>query len=356
MWCAECYISSPESNFHVADPENLYGAGGDEDRLESGWAAKESDRIRYGEAREGDDLLVPFECDFCVFAKLTGRLFGREAVDSDVFLMSCIRRVILDAFWSRSRSTVVNNTRLFREMMTLSQQLGFEPPYEAPGPLPGFDHCGYRVAILMIVKSLKTGRNASSHIQWDTIRRYRSTYSNQSRAGKEANEFPLSLSDYKGTGYDRLTSEKCGSMWFHRFSTGCRKRMGQDWKPNKAISNPLMTKLLERVEAKVKQADVTDDRYRWVMAGCYFCFCYVVSLRGTEGLMVDVDGVANLGTAKPGFVIIPLLGQVKGEDHTRQHLIHCVNVTDSGIQVRKWVTRLQRLHVVLGKVKRVRLS
>ena len=351
MWCGECYTSSPESEFHVADPENLYGAGGDEDRLESGWAPKERDRIRYGEARDRDDLLVPFECDCCVFAKRTGRVCEDQPNEKDAFLMSCIRRVILDGFWSRSRATVVNNTRLFREMMSLSKALGFEPPYEPPGPLPAFDHCGYRVAILMVVKSLRAGRNASTHIKWDTIRRLRSTHSNQSRASKEANEMSWAMSDYKGSGYDRLTPEKCGSMWFHRFSTGCRRRMGQDWNPNQAISNPLMVKLLSTVEAKVKMSEDADERYRWVMAGCYFCFCYVVSLRGSEGLMVDVAGLSDLGIAKPGFVIIPLLGQVKGEDHTRQHLIHCVNVTDSGIQVRKWVTRLKKLHEVTGRVK-----
>ena len=86
------------------------------------------------------------------------------------------------------------------------------------------------------------------------------------------------------------------------------------------------------------------------MAGAYFCFCYVVSLRSSEGLMVDVDGIREFGVGDPDYVIVPLLGQVKGEDHTRQHLIHCVNVTSSGIHVRKWVTRLKSLHSVTGRV------
>ena len=117
--------------------------------------------------------------------------------------------------------------------------------------------------------------------------------------------------------------------------------MGQDSKPNQAISNPLMGKLLAAAEAKAKSASEVSDRHRWVMAGAYFCFCFVVSLRGSEGLMVDVAGIREISDSREEFVIIPLLGQVKGEDHTRQHLIHCVNVTDSGIQVRKWITRLK---------------
>lgn len=120
--------------------------------------------------------------------------------------------------------------------------------------------------------------------------------------------------------------------------------MGQDWRPNRAISNPLMHKLLSLAETKIRSSSDMDDRYRWVMAGAYFCFCYVVSLRSSEGLMVDVAGIRDLGEASLDHVVIPLLGQVKGEDHTRQHLIHCVNTTDSGLNVRRWVTRLISLH------------
>ena len=344
MWCGKCYTSTIGSDFHVSDPENLFAEEGDEDRLLSGWKLKDSDRNRYGEARDGDDLLVAFECDVCVFGKVTGRAFSDINNQSDVFLMSCIRRIILDSFWSRARSTVNSNTRLFREMMSLSATLGFEPPYDPPGPLPGYDHCGYKVALLMVAKSMKPGRHSDTHMQWDTIRKFKSTFSNQSRASRMSNESSLTMTDYKGSGYDRLSAENCGSMWFHRFSTGCRKRMGQDWRPNRALSNPLMLRLLALVEVKVRSASDLIERYRWVMAGAYFCFCHVVSLRSSEGLMVDVQGIENFGETNPDFVIIPLLGQVKGEDHTRQHLIHCVNITDSGINVRRWVTRLRTVH------------
>ena len=28
------------------------------------------------------------------------------------------------------------------------------------------------------------------------------------------------MTDYKGTGYDRRSSEACSSLWFHRFGAG----------------------------------------------------------------------------------------------------------------------------------------
>ena len=173
MWCGKCYSLDRTNDFHVADPENLFAEDGDNDRLTSGWKVKSGDRNRYAEARDGDDLLVPFECDFCVFSKLTGQCYPGVDNFSDTNLMACIRQVILDAFWSRARSTVASNTRTIREMIALSDSLGFDPPFEPPGPfLPAHDHCGYRTAILMVSKSTQPGRHSESHIQWDTIRKF----------------------------------------------------------------------------------------------------------------------------------------------------------------------------------------
>jgi hypothetical protein len=52
------------------------------------------------DARAGDHLFCPFECDGCSFHRLRG-----EAPDGrshqDQILLSYIRRANLDAFWSR---------------------------------------------------------------------------------------------------------------------------------------------------------------------------------------------------------------------------------------------------------------
>ena len=268
----------------------------------------------------------------------------------DRFGMACIRRIILDAFWSRSRSTVVSNASRYREIVRKSISLGFEPPYSSPGPLPSYDHCGYKIAILMVAKSLEPGRHSSSHMQWDTIRKLRATFSNQIRAAAVSNSTTLTLSDNKGSGYERLTIDPCGSLWFSRFMTGCKNRMGQDCRPNRAISrSSLMVQLLRLTETRIKDAELFEDRERWVMVGCYFCFCFVVSLQSPEGLMTDLEGLTHYHNASDEFVIIPLRGQVKGENHTRQHLLHSVNVTDSGIDVRSCIQRLMTVHNFRGR-------
>ena len=102
-------------------------------------------------------------------------------------------------------------------------------PYAEPGPLPPKDHCGYEVAMQIVLSSLDPGRHSPDYKQWDTIRRIRTVFSNQSRASRVANAYVSSLSDMDGKNYTRITKEVCGSsLWFARFARGRNRRMGQD--------------------------------------------------------------------------------------------------------------------------------
>ncbi|KAI2503871.1 hypothetical protein MHU86_10596 [Fragilaria crotonensis] len=316
----------------------------DEDRILSGWAPRKSDMGRFTSARNGDNLMVPFECDFCVF----GKLFDHEpslSNEKDVFAMACIRRVILDAFWSRARSTVDANTAKVREGLCLSREMGMRGPAEAPGPLPKTDHCGYEVAIQIVVASLGSGRYSETHKQWDTVRRFRSAYSNQVRAARDANSNPIVLTDAEGKSYQRIGRDACGSLWFARFTLGCRKRMGQDWRPNQAISIGLVHELLRKTEERAKRERDLNGRQKWVLAGGYFCICFVLSLRSPEGLMADLEGLIRYNVeAEGGEVVIALLGRFKGEHHAKQHLLPSKGTTGSGIRVSLWVRRMMAVH------------
>ena len=146
-----------------------------------------------------------------------------------------------------------------------------------------------------------------------------------------------------------LTQDPCVSFWFNRFAEGCRRRMGQDWRPNKAISVELMGELLKVVEQKVMDSDNLEGRMKWMMTGGYFVVCYVVSLQSTEGLLCDLEALIEHYVEDRNYVFIPLLDQVKGEHHSRQHLMPCVETTDSGIEVKKWIKRLLAVHSVTGR-------
>lgn len=315
----------------------------DEDRILSGWAPRKSDLGRFTSARNGDNLMVPFECDFCVFGKLFDHT-PDPANEKDIFALACIRRVILDAFWSRARSTVDSNTAKVREGLALSRDMGMRGPAEPPGPLPKTDHCGYEVAIQIVVSSLGAGRYSETHKQWDTVRRFRSAYSNQVRAARDANANPIVLTDAEGKSYQRIGRDACGSLWFYRFTLGCRKRMGQDWRPNQAISVTLIHEVLKKTEERAKREQDLEGRQKWVLAGGYFCICFVLSLRSPEGLMADLEGLIRYHDEGSTEVVIPLLGRFKGEHHAKQHLLTSKGTTGSGIRMKQWVRRVLAVH------------
>jgi hypothetical protein len=109
--------------------------------------------------------------------------------------MACIRRVNLDAFWSRTEHTVSGNTSNLRKGLELSRLLGLDGPYVHSGPLPEHDHCGYEVAIQMVLYSRQPGVNAEDHLQLDSIGKLRTAYRNQARSVPEATRESLALND-----------------------------------------------------------------------------------------------------------------------------------------------------------------
>ena len=88
--------------------------------------------------------------------------------------------------------------------------------------------------------------------------------------------------------------------------------MGQDWRPNRALSNDLIHRILSLTESRILSLACKTDREEWVSAGARFYFCYVLSLRSPEGLMVDRPGMIEFGDRRLDYVVIPLLRQVKG--------------------------------------------
>ena len=341
----------------------------DADRMANVWRADPGDSNKFHQARMGDHMMVAFECDLCVFRKLYKRnpIRTREeavhaAITAEVFkerngfypvlnqendrrASATIRRMILDGFWSRASSTVQANARIIQKgCADLSESLGLDPPYLEPGPLPAFDHCGYGVAIQMLLASQESGRHSTFYKQFDTIRRLKTGFGNHIRASAQANALVTAIGDVDGKTYQRFCSDPCASIWFGRFVTGCRRRMGQDWRPDEAVSPRLVKSLLRLLDDKIAGAQEADDAAQWVTTKALFVFLYVFSLRGNEGLLADLKGMREEyetgRTHDPRYSTLALLGQVKGEHHRRQHLMYAVDVTSSGIQVRKTISDL----------------
>lgn len=98
----------------------------DGDELQQVWGNRQVLATEFLGARDGDHLMIPFECDACIFWKFRGHMPNQTESASDNLLMSCIRRVNLDAFWSRMPSTMTTNRDKVRSGLKLSESVGLD--------------------------------------------------------------------------------------------------------------------------------------------------------------------------------------------------------------------------------------
>jgi hypothetical protein len=77
--------------------------------------------------------------------------------------------------------------------LKMSAMVRLAGPYEADGPLLEHNHCGYEVAIEMLLHSRPPGSYSEAYTQFDTIRKLRTAFSNHCRASARANRTTMSL-------------------------------------------------------------------------------------------------------------------------------------------------------------------
>ena len=136
------------------------------------WKHKKVCENEFEAARPDDHLLTPLQCDTCVFRRLHQR-DPEPRSNSDNLLLAFIRRANIDAFWSRSSSTVKNTRINVQRTVEPLSMFGLSGPFYDPGPSTSHDTFVYETAISVLVDSQKAGRYSLSHEQWDTIRRVR---------------------------------------------------------------------------------------------------------------------------------------------------------------------------------------
>jgi hypothetical protein len=114
MWCGGCYASDLMLIFNVNHLKNVGEERlkklNDRARLAKAWRNKRQAPDTFLKARYGDHMLVPFECDLCIFHKMHGHS-PYEANPIDGLLLACIwiKRIHLDAFWRSASATVYGN-------------------------------------------------------------------------------------------------------------------------------------------------------------------------------------------------------------------------------------------------------
>ena len=337
VWHAGCYRQDDRDRFPILEAGDLDDALLDTE----GHGELEDDENRFKEARDGDHLMCPFQCDSCTFYNLKGR-YAREDSEQDMLLAVCIRRAILDSFWSRERSTVEKNTREMKNLRNLGESIGLDEPLPERGPFPIGDTQGVGIASLMLMKTLSVGRNAK-HIQYETARKVRSVVSN----------FAHTLPGYTGLstmgGSDRssmmFTASPTNSLWFKRFMAGCHRRMGDVWIPDRAVTLDEVHCGLEILEGEWKKSPQGQRRLELALTGALVVIGFCAALRGEEIPQVDVGllrkyWMEGINYTPAPHIPLALAGRFKQTDGTFRLYIQPLAIkTGSGIEIRVWIGR-----------------
>ena len=328
-WCPKCYRASSDIEFQV----NL--AEDDEGLV---WKRK-VDEDEFMVARKCHNVFAPFQCDKCWFRNLTKRNPSLVS-QAGLRLLAIIRRANLDLFWSRTAGTVDKSRLGIKRIVNESLALGFQPTLEPLEPWPVSDDWGFGIALVILETSLNPGRNASTHTQYDTVRKLASAYTNHFEASKRSAGETWALKSNKTHSF--FTKCPTRSEFFRRFKEGLRARMGRDVKGDLAIDYRIVHKILKHLKSEMLNTQTNLEHRRWIaQAGAFYTTCFTLGLRGNEVLMLDLSELRkNLESGRQDelpHILVPLLGKFKGEDFARHHCLLAPAKSDSGFEPRQWL-------------------
>jgi hypothetical protein len=297
------------------------------------------DEMRFLEARDGDNLVCPFQCDQCHFLNLMGRE-PLEELASDVRLLKCIRRVILDAFWAREPGTVRGALEEAKRGLAIATQLGFAHSLFGPrGPFPLADTMGMGVAVVIVQRSLARGKYGPN-AQYETIRKFRAAASNIFHSSIQGQGAMVMAKDTRKL---QVTTCPTYSDFFERFNRGLHKRMGDIVRPNRALSFDILLEILKQVEEDWQEARPR-DKLSLALEGAFYTVAFGLALRGEEVPLIELRGIKrhweqSMQHETP-HVVISLLGRFKNDIGECYHLMPLLAETPRGLKPARWVERV----------------
>jgi hypothetical protein len=228
------------------------------------------------------------------------------------------------------------------------------------GAWPVGDNMGFRLAITMLRASQEKGRNDTSYIQFDSIQKLRSAFSNMYENSAKGNQTVLGFRGDKGRAY-RYSSCETESQLFSKFIRGLESRMGRMLQSNIGVHHKILINIVKNYDKELANASVPFKQKRIIIVtGAYLMICFGASLCGNEGLYLEASSLMSLikldNTLEEieeglGHVCIPLLGRFKSEIGEDKHVAVVTNTSKSGLRFRLWLERLVWLLVKENKDK-----
>lgn len=336
VWCGGCYRPLDVNEFPIARPTDEEG----------NIVLAEEDHDRFVVARNGDNLVTPFQCDLSHFRNLMER-DPVNGLPQDLRLLKLIRRANLDALWAREPGTVNGTLLTCQQGGRIAASLGFKNKLFKPmGPFPVCDSCGMGAAVVMLQQSLRPGKNDKT-IQFASVRKFRSAFSNVYHASAEGQQAMVMAKDTR-----KMSVTKCPTYgeFFERFMRGMHKRMGEISRLDRALSLDVLLEICRILEREWEESFT--DKMTLAMEASFYLVAFCCALRGEEIQLTNLFGMLKHWDAgeiaETKHVVIPLLGRFKGETGENYHLLCVVDVTPRGLHPRKWIGRLLEMYNSLG--------
>ncbi len=314
------------------------------------WKKREDDE-RFISARNGDSTFCPFQCDVCWFVNLKKEMPSKLRL-SHVRLLGYIRRVNLDAMWSRESATVSSSLSGLKKQRRIAIELDLPMPGTLRGPWEVADSWGMQTAIAILRQSQEPGRNKSSYQQFDSVRRLRTSAFNEAQVGAEALG-TLSFVSERGNGL-ALCNGATHSLFFKMFMRGCEKRMGRFVMQDKALDIRILIEVLNNYRQDLQDMDIEPSRRRDIkFFAAYMGTSMSGALRGGEGFMMErSELVSNImkgrRSDKLPHVVMPLMGRFKSETGERNTMFVLAATTASGIRNRELLEEIVEVLIQEG--------
>ena len=110
----------------------------------------------------------------------------------------------------------------------------------------------------------------------------------------------------------------------------------------------MILRSLEDVANDYRRADKS-GKFELIVFGACVVTSYVISIRGSESLMLDLTVINRELKISRDYCVIALKGKVKGESVDLDRLFPCVFKASSGIEVGKWLRMLSSAHIMFGR-------
>jgi len=315
--------------------------------------AEVGDKLRFMQARPGDHICLPFQCPNCQSQNIRGVDIEPGVAEDEAFECVVIRAT-LDAFGSRTPSTVKSHVREVEFMIKYGKALRFDP-FPPLGPYPLYQHLGMLQAILVEMRSMEKGRGKDGErVKYGTARGQRSTQTVlwQSSPASGA-DITLSTGNIKG----RYVATVCPSesRWYQRFETGISVRIGDVVSQDRAFTLEVLLALLEMYEEEWQE-------YKYAVPKKTICACMFLlvsclgGMRGFEVMWTDLAAlrydVNYCNTLEDESAVAwPIIGRFKARDGFLDcYMIPIAGTTKSGIKFFEWTQRFLGRLAMEGEV------